>query len=320
MQMTTFIKETRNIKNSPERELGFGQNPNTQGQRLMNSNGTSNVVRKGISRLNPINVYHALITMSWTKFNLLVLVSYFLLNCIFACIYFLIGIDQIAGMTRGDGNHEFWEAFFFSAQSFTTVGYGRVSPVGYGAEVLSSFESLMGLLALALATGLLYGRFSRPTARILYSSKALVAPYKSISGLMFRIANARNNQLIEAEAQFIFSINTDVNGEIKRTFHNLKLEIEKINLLSLSWTIVHPISDESPLKGLTKADLEQGDAEFIVMLKAIDDTYAQTIYDRSSYKYHQVEWNARFNPILGKASDGRAMVDLSRISDFQYTV
>jgi inward rectifier potassium channel len=312
--MSTPLKNKLHFKKGDERELGFGSP--VVGQRLMNPDGTSNIRRYGISPYHPINVYHNLITMTWTKFSLLVLSGYFVLNLIFACVYLWIGTDQIAGITRGDGTHDFWEAFFFSAQSFTTVGYGRVSPVGYGAEIVSSFESLLGLLALALATGLLYGRFSRPTARLLYSTNALIAPYKEIKGLMFRIANARNNQLIEAEAQFTFSINSDVNGTIKRTFHNLPLELQKINLLSLSWTIVHPINEESPLAGLTKEDLEQGDAEFFVMIKAIDDTYAQTIYDRASYKYNELEWNAKFSPIIGQDAHGKATIDLRRISAY----
>lgn len=315
--MTTTFKNKFSFRKGDEKELGFGNSVNTTGQRMMNPDGTSNVVRLGISSLHPINIYHNLIMMSWTKFNLMVVVLFLGLNAFFAALYLVIGMDQIAGVTPGNDFHYFMEAFFFSAQSFTTVGYGRVSPIGYYAEMLAALESLMGLLALALATGLLYGRFSRPTAKLLYSSNALISPYKDLTGFMFRIANARFNQLIEVEAQLIFSINIEENGKPKRTFHTLELELKKISLLTMSWTIVHPINDESPMKNLTAEDLKQADAEFMVMIKAIDDTYAQNVYARSSYKYNQVEWNAKFDSLIGLANDGRTSVDLTRISDFK---
>lgn len=315
--MAFVARKNFNFKKSDERELGFGNSITNSGQRLMNPDGSSNVIRKGISGLSPINIYHNLITMKWGRFNLLVLICYVLLNILFAEMYVLIGVEQINGMVTGDSLHEFWEAFFFSAQSFTTVGYGRLSPVGFEAQLLAAFESLLGLLALALATGLLYGRFSRPTARLLYSKNALISPYKDITGFMFRIANARNNQLIEVEAQLILSLNMDVNGHMQRVFHSLDLERNKISLLTMSWTIVHPITSESPMNGMNKEDLIQSDAEFMVMIKGIDDTYAQNVFARSSYKSEQVEWHAKFDSLLGHAADGRTMVDLNRISDYK---
>ena len=316
-KMTSFHRLKVSFRKSDERELGFGTQVSQAGQRLINPDGSSNVIRKGLRNFQPINIYHNLITIPWWKFNVLVLTGYLLLNMVFAGIYLWIGTGQIDGMIRGNILQEFWECFFFSAQSFTTVGYGRLSPVGFEAQMLAALESLLGLLALALATGLLYGRFSRPTAKIHYSKKALFAPYRDIKGFMFRIANARNNQLIEVEAQLILSLIADVNGKVQRTFHNLELERSKISLLTMSWTIVHPINEDSPLKNLTPEDLVQGDAEFMVMIKAIDDTYAQNVYARSSYRHEEVVWNASFEPIIGQLPSGRTFVDLTKLSHYR---
>ncbi len=315
--MTSHHRRKDNFRKSDERELGFGTQVSQAGQRLINPDGSSNVIRKGLRNFQPINIYHTLITISWWKFNILVLTAYLFLNMVFGGIYLFLGTEQISGMNHGNRLWEFWECFFFSAQSFTTVGYGRLSPVGFEAQMLASLESLLGLLALALATGLLYGRFSRPTARILYSKNALFSPYRDIKGFMFRIANARNNQLIEVEAQLILSLITDINGKVQRTFHNLELERSRISLLTMSWTIVHPLNENSPLKNFTPEDLVQGDAEFMVMIKAIDDTYAQNVYARSSYRHEEVVWNARFEPIIGQHASGRTFVDLTKLSQYR---
>lgn len=305
------------IKKSEERELGFGSATNTTKQRSLNKDGSANIHRNGIAHFNPINIYHNLVKMSWLKFILLVLTGYFIMNILFATTYFLIGIENLTGMKHATPARDYWECFFFSTQALTTVGFGRIAPISFATNVVTSIESMVGLLSFALATGLLYGKFSRPTAKILYSEHALIAPYKDITAFMFRIANARSNQLIEAEASLIIAFDIEENGKKVRKFQNVTLELQKINILALSWTIVHPIDDNSPLKNLTHEDFEKSDIEFFIMLKAVDDTYAQTVYSRSSYKASEIVWNAKFKTIIGKTSEGKPSLDLHRIDDFE---
>lgn len=308
-------------------EFGFGNTGNASGQRILNKDGTANIKRIGEPRFNVVNVFHSLITMSWWKFNILVFSFYFVLNLLFTLTYYLLCPDAIAGMIYTSEKGKFLEIFFFSSQSLTTVGYGRLNPTGSIAGTIASIESMMGLLGFALATGLLYGRFSRPTAKLLYSENVLISPYhhpvhsiNAPTALMFRIANARRNQLIEVEATVLFSYNETVNGATQRKYANLKLEVAKINFLALSWTIVHPINEESPLRDLTAKDMEVLDAEFMVSMKAIDDTYVQQIFDRNSYHWEELKWNAKFASMIGKADNGATTLDLKKISQLENIV
>ncbi len=283
----------------------------------MNPDGSANVKRIGEPKFQIINIYHSLITISWMKFNLLVLCAYLFVNLVFACLYHVMPAGDLNGMIYKNDAEKFMEEFFFSAQTLSTVGYGRLNPAGIGMSTIAAIESMIGLLGFALATGLLYGRFSRPTAKLIFSENALIAPFKDKTALMFRLANARRNQLIEMEAQVIFSYNEELGGKLSRKFQTLKLDISRISNLAMTWTVVHPISEESPMNNLTRDDFKSLDAEFIVSIKAIDDTYAQQIYRRTSYKWYNVAWNAKFISAIGQNADGINTVDISRINDFE---
>lgn len=298
-------------------EYGFGAHTTGTGQRLMNPDGSANVKRIGEPKFQIINIYHSLITISWMKFNLLVLCAYLFVNLVFACLYHVMPAGDLNGMIYKNDAEKFMEEFFFSAQTLSTVGYGRLNPAGIGMSTIAAIESMIGLLGFALATGLLYGRFSRPTAKLIFSENALIAPFKDKTALMFRLANARRNQLIEMEAQVIFSYNEELGGKLSRKFQTLKLDISRISNLAMTWTVVHPISEESPMNNLTRDDFKSLDAEFIVSIKAIDDTYAQQIYRRTSYKWYNVAWNAKFISAIGQNADGINTVDISRINDFE---
>jgi inward rectifier potassium channel len=201
------------------------------------------------------------------------------------------------------------DAFFFSAQTLTTVGYGHLSPRSHLASAVAALESLLGLLSFALATGLLYGRFSRPHAQISFSQKGVVAPYRGGTGFMFRFVNRRSNQLIEVEAAVSLSFNDAASGI--RRFVTLPLERNKINLFPTNWTVVHSIDGASPLQGMQDMDLRQSQAEFIVLIKAFDDTFAQTIYQRTSYTAEEVLWGHRFKPMSSYGEHGRMDVDVA---------
>jgi inward rectifier potassium channel len=205
------------------------------------------------------------------------------------------------------------DAFFFSAQTLTTVGYGHISPNSHLVSAVAAFESLLGLLSFALATGLLYGRFSRPHAQMCFSHHALVAPYREGTGFMFRFVNRRSNQLIEVEATVVMSL---LDGETNtRRFVTLTLERSKINLFPTSWTVVHPIDAASPLFGLTDADLHKGQVEFVILIKAFDDTFAQTIYQRTSYISDEVLWGFRFKSMSAIGPDGRTEMNAALVGD-----
>lgn len=309
----------RKIKaDSESKEYGFGGQVNKGRNRIMNRDGSSNVVRIG-DRPSIVNVYHSLIRMSWLRFIFTTLIFYFTLNLIFTAFYIFFAPDGINGRVHTSGYDAYMEVFFFSAQSLTTVGYGRLNPVGNIASLIAAIESLTGLMGFALVTGLVYGRFSRPTARIIFSRNAVIAPYNhsrftdAPTGLMMRIANERKNQLLDVQAAILMSYNDENDDIISRKFRSLKLEIELISYLTLSWTIVHPIDENSPLYGLTEEDLEGIDAEFILSIKATDETYAQQVHTRSSYKADEVLWNTKFAPVITLAKDGRTAVDLKGI-------
>lgn len=312
------------LNQSPASEFGFGNTTNGSGERTLNKDGTANIKRIGEPHFNVVNIYHSLITMSWLNFSILVFGFYFFVNLLFSTLYYIFCPDAIAGMIYTNEAEKFLEIFFFSSQSLTTVGYGRLNPTGIFASSIAGIESMMGLLGFALATGLLYGRFSRPTAKLLYSENIIIAPYShptlsvdSPTALMFRVANLRRNQLIEVEALVLFSYNQNVNGVIQRKFANLKLEVAKISFLALSWTIVHPINEESPLRNLVENDFEELDAEFMISIKAIDDTYAQQIFDRNSYFWKEMKWNVKFSPMVSKSETGKTIIDLKRISEIE---
>lgn len=297
------------------RELGFGTRVYRKRLRLINPNGSFNVVKRGRNRFRWYDLYHDLITMSWLRFAGLIMAYYLVINLVFSSLYMAVGLDNLEGTTGESPLMKFMDGFFFSAQTVTTLGYGRISPVGTAASTIAAIESLVGLMGFALATGLIYGRFSRPIARIKFSESMVVAPYRDIKGLMFRLANERSSELIELEMQVVYSF---VDGESgKRKFLPLELELNKINFLSLSWTVVHPIDENSPLTGKSKEEFEHEDAEFLVMVKAFDDSFSTNVYQRTSYKYWDVVFDAKFTNIVHAGADQKLHIDISRIGEYE---
>jgi inward rectifier potassium channel len=309
--MTIFKNKEEDLK-----EIGFGTRVYEDNQRLLNKDGSSNVNRKGLPFLQSLSFYHSLITMPWWRFNVIVFCSYLIINLFFASLYYFIGLEQLGGMISETPSDKFWEAFFFSAQSLTTVGYGRINPIGMGASAVATIESMTGLLGFALATGLLYGKFSRPVAKILYSKKAIIAPYRGMTGLMVRIANKRKNELIELEARMLLTFIEVENEKEVRKFETLKLELSKLSILSMTWTLVHPIDDNSPLKTLTLTEMEKKKIECMIILKGFDESFSQTVHSRTSYRYNEIIYGAKFNSVVSPASNGSVEVSLDQISDY----
>ncbi len=244
-----------------ERDLGFGSVVTGQSrQRLLNHDGTFNVERTGLSLFTSLNLYHTLLAMSWRVFLGLVLVLYFLSNVFFGVLYASIGGEALVDTSSSPTENIFVRGFFFSVQTFATIGYGTIQPVGIIPNLLVTVESYYSLIANALITGVVFARFAKPTARVKFSDLAVVAPYRDIEGLMFRLVNARSSQLLEVRAQVLFARFENENGKPVRRFDVLELERRKVAIFPLSWTIVHPIDKDSPLYGLTEDDLWRSDA------------------------------------------------------------
>jgi inward rectifier potassium channel len=314
---STNIEAQSIEKDLKSKELGFGSNAKGKSARFVNKDGSFNVKRSGLSALQNLHIYHSLIEMSWLKFAMVTLSFYTLINILFAFLYVIVGVQHLVGIIGNTFIDKFWEAFFFSAQTLTTVGYGRISPEGFIASMIAAIESMVGLMGFAIITGILFGKFSRPTARILFSEQAIIAPYRGINAFEFRIVNQRKNQLIEVEVQVLLSMNKLVDGQRKGVFLDLPLESKRVNFFPLPWTIVHPIDENSPIYGYNSQDLIDADAEIIIMVKAYDDSFSQNIYKRYSYTAAEILWGAKFNIIYKNGDDGYVNLMLNRFQEIE---
>lgn len=311
------MAKIRDLKS--EINTGFGTNSTSTGGRFINRDGKPNVIKKGVGILNRYSWYHTMLGMKRGQFLFLLFLIYISINLVFAGVYYIIGIDHLAGVNAGSPWKNFTEVFFFSAQTFTTVGYGRISPVGFMASAVSTFEAFLGLLSFAIATGLFYGRFSQPKAFLQFSDNALIAPYKNGTALMFRLAPYKNNNLSEVEVKLTMALTSDENGKLTDKFFNLDLELSKINGLSLSWTIVHPIDDKSPFYGLSKEDISNKDIEIMVYVKAFDAIFSNNVVARTSYVSAEIIWGAKFNMMYHPNEDkNKTILDLDKINDFEF--
>jgi len=302
-----------------DRDLGFGSVVSRESRhRLLNRDGSFNVVRSGLGFFESFAPYHLLLTASWTGFLVVVAASYVILNLLFAVSYLACGPAALIGAGRTMLGGRFAQAFFFSIQTFATIGYGQIAPNGLPANLLVTVEALVGLMYQALATGLLFARFTRPTAALLFSDHAIVGPYNDGLALMFRIVNRRRNEIIQLEAQVLFSaVEANDRGVGVRRYVPLALERNKVTFFPLSWTIVHPIDAASPLFGRRPDELAGTEAEILVLLSGIDEAAEQTVHARSSYRADEIVWNARFQSMFVAPGEGqsRIAVDVSRVHE-----
>jgi inward rectifier potassium channel len=280
-------------------------------RRAINKDGTFNVMRRGTS-WRDVHPYLHLVSIPWPAFFGILLLAYVVVNLAFAIVYYLLGPDAIQSAMPGS---RFFTGLYFSSQTLTTVGFGSIAPKSHAANLVAAFEALTGLLGFAVATGLMFGRVSRPSARIGFSEHAVIAPYEDGTSLQFRIVNRRANTLIEPEATVMLMTVDRSDGGFKRDYALLKLEREKVLFLPLTWTVVHPIDDDSPLRGKTQADLNDLQAEVIIMVKAWDETFSQTVHQRFSYHYGEIVWNARFTPAFAVNEEGDMVLDVDRVGD-----
>ncbi|MDQ2944882.1 MAG: ion channel [Acidobacteriota bacterium] len=281
-------------------------------RRTIDKDGSFNVRRRGGSGFN---FYLFLIDTTWPKFIAVVGTAYFIVNLVFAGLFVAAGTDHLYGANTNTGLGPFLSAFFFSVHTLTTVGYGSMYPTGLAANIIAAMEAMTGLMGFALATGLLYGRFSRPSAKIVFSDVMLIAPYQDGASLQFRIANERDNVLLELEASVLMMYVDKTESEPRRKFIGLTLERSTVYFFPLTWTVVHPIIADSPIYQKTAEDLAKMEAEFLILVKAFDDTFSQTVHARYSYRHEEIVWGARFQPAFFVDSTGDMVLELNRVND-----
>lgn len=300
-------------------DLGFGSVVAAESRRrLINRDGSFNVRRRGLPWRSSFSLFNDLVALSWPAFSLLFPAFYLLINCIFAAGYLALGPAALEGPAGPEWPERALQAFFFSIHTFSTVGYGHIVPANLGANVLMAVEAVVELFLVALATGLVLARFSRPVMKLGYSENAVVAPYESGEAFMFRIANLRKSQILDLTAKVIFSCLVEEDGKTRRRFAELPLERREVTFFPLSWTIVHPIDDKSPFLGLDRASATATDVEVLVLLQGVDDTMSEPVHSRSSYKAEEILWNARFPSIIQQPTADRILsIDIDRLDEVE---
>jgi inward rectifier potassium channel len=283
-------------------------------RRMINKDGTFNVHRRGIT-WRDYHPYLHLVNLSWPSFLMVEFLGYMVINTVFAVIYFLLGRGQLQGGDAPTEVGRFLNDFFFSAHTLSTVGYGNISPNSPASNAVAVVEALVGVLGFAVATGLLFGRVSRPSARIGFSSNMLIAPYQGGTALEFRVVNRRRNDLVDIEARVMLMTVEMQDGKPQRTYKLLRLEREKVMFLPLTWTIVHGIDADSPLAGKSEEDLRRLQAEVLILIQAYDDTFSQTVIARQSYRFDEVLWDRKFEPAFFVDDDGDLVLELKKVGE-----
>jgi inward rectifier potassium channel len=290
-------------------DTGFSTNANDTGGRFINKDGSYNLVKEGMPFWKRISIFHDMLYLPQWKFITVILLFYVAINLVFTMIYLLIGPTEITGLPNGDNWRMFKELFYFSTETFTTVGYGRVNPVGDAANLVSGIESLTGLLSLAIATGLIYGRFSRPRSYLAFSDHAVVSPFKEGTGLMFRFAAYKDkHSLTDLEIRVNVGLQVLENDKPVYKYFSLDLERTRVETMPMSWTVVHPILETSPLYGFTEEDMKNADVELYVMLRGFDDVFSNYVQQRTSYTYQEIFFNRKFIPMYRESDDGKTTI------------
>lgn len=314
----TVLKKVK--KQKANKHTGFGSNAANYGGRFINKDGSANIKKVGIGIIERTSWYHTMLNITRWKFMLTIFVFYGMVNFLFACIYCIIGVDHLNGIVATTPSEQFGQAFFFSAQTFTTVGYGHISPSGFWASFVASVEALFGLLSFAIATGLFYGRFSKPKAHILFSENAIIAPFQDGKALMMRISPYKNTNLTEAEAKVTLGMRVKENGQEFNKFFTLDLEYDKINALTLSWTLVHPITEESPLYGFKEEDFKNLKGELLLFVKAFDEMFSNTVAIRTSYVFDEIVYGAKFIQMFENSHNDKTVLYVDKLNAYEKVI
>lgn len=300
-------------------DTGFGTQATQFGGRFINRDGSFNLRKEGLPFLKKISFYSYLLTLPRGRFLLGILLFYIVINTFFTCLYMAVGFHQLQGLI----STSFWgqtkEVFFFSTETFTTVGYGRINPIGDGAHIIASLESMTGFLSFAVFTGLIYGRFTRPKAYVSFSDQALVGPYKDGVALMFRMVPYKNNHHLtnaQITVTTVMAVGEGEKPELK--FYPLKLERSRIDSFTMNWTIVHPMDEDSPFLNFTQEDMERAEPELYILVTGFDQVFSNTVMRQTSYTHKEIVWGAKFKPMYHESEDGTStIVELDKLHEYE---
>ena len=258
------------------------------------------------------DLYHSLVTASWFGLIARIALAFTLANLIFAAGYYF---DQ--GIENAHSG-SFADMFFFSVQTMATIGYGKMEPVTLFSNILVSIEALTGLLALALMTGLVFSKFSRPTARVRFTRYVAIGPRDGVNSLMIRAANQRANRIVEANIHVVLARQeVTVEGDSIRRLYDLEVTRSRSAMFALSWTAVHQIVEGTPLFGQTPESMAPTAPEIIVSIIGLDETFSQTVHARHTFALDEIVWNARFADVLVLHPDGSRSVDYTRFDEVE---
>lgn len=304
----------RNLDINKFQDPGTGVSYSKKTERLFRDDGSFNVKKVGRG-IGATGLYQNMLNISWFSYILYVFLFLVSLNAIFAFIYLIIGVQKF-GIEPANLWKNYLESFYFSVQTFTTVGYGGLLPTGHLPNLIASLEMLVGLISMAIVTGVTYGKFSKPRAKMIFSKNGLIAPYQEEKAFMFRFANQRSTQLIEVDAQVILSWEEKEGNRIQRKYNRLELERDHIMFFPLSWTVVHPIHEESPLFYWSEKEYAEKNIEFLILVSGYDDTYNQTVYQKHSYTANQIIWNGKFKKAFHVNKTNHVVFDLNQLHDY----
>ena len=303
------LRKNINPSSKINNDTGFGNTASAYGGRFINRDGSFNLRREGSAFWDRFNIYQVMLSLPLWKFICAILAYFIVINLIFTSIYLLLGPEQLQGLLAQTAWGKFKELYFFSTQTFTTVGYGRINPIADGASFVASLEALSGLLSFALATGLIYGKFSRPRAHLIFSDHALISPYREGTGLMFRfVCYKERHALTEVEVQVNIALLVQEKGNSVYKFYDLPLERRRIESLPMNWTVVHHINESSPLLGFSQEDMKLADVELYVQVRGFDDVYANVVLKRTSYTFEEIQFNRKFVPMYRESDDGNTTI------------
>jgi inward rectifier potassium channel len=285
-------------------------------RRTFNDHGLAAVKRIGVNHFSVTEIYNSLIMMTWPTFFLLLLFLFLCLTFSFTVINAVVGFEHFTGIASSGWFAKFCEIFLYNAQTLTTVGSENIIPVGFLNKIILTIESMTAMIGAAVITGLLYARFSRPCSGIIYSTNLLVAPYRAQGkALMLRIANKKKNEVVEVHARFYLV--TNELATLKREVKELQLERHNIPLLAHTWTLVHPITTESPLYDFEWKDNNKVQYEIMAWFSGTDRITGQNVFSGRSYLLHEVMHNARFTPCLDVNDDDLFVLHLNRVADYE---
>jgi inward rectifier potassium channel len=295
-------------------DTGFSTTGIINGSRFINRDGTYNLRKIGWPFWERFSIFYTMISLPLWQFISIIVIFFFAINLVYTSLYFLIGPAQFTGFITSTKAGIFKELYFFSTETFTTVGYGRVNPIGDTANLVAAVEAMSGFLSFALATGLIYGRFARPRAHLAFSDHAIISPFRDKTGLMFRFACYKENHaLTDVSVQVNLAMMVQENGESRYRYYELPLERSKIENMPMNWTVVHPIDEKSPLMGFTAEDLQINDLELYVLVRGFNEVYGNFVLQRTSYTYNEIRFNRKFIPMYQETANG-TVLELHKLS------